>query len=247
MEGSHIFEPGQEVFAEGFGTGKISEIHADGVEETVYTIAPDDGGEPWRGVPEAAIKAVAEEPREGEQETKIAEPPSVFEELGRNFAEVTEDRREIFPILPGRFHGNLSMRARPVDPTKRKKKVRRIAKTGITDEAEARYAAEIIAEACDTILVRLKDGEDPIPAHEIPNSGLGDEPVRFDQRLGKVVPSLGEILTGSESPAAIVRLLFKGNLDALDGFYVELDQWLKEASPTEADDEDGDESAERPT
>jgi hypothetical protein len=202
------------------------------------------GAEPWRA-PAAAL-VLEEPPREGEEETAVAEPPSVFEQLGRDYAGATEDRREVFPILPGRFHGNLLMRARPVDPTKRKKKVRRIAKTGITDEAEARYAAEIIADACDCILVRLGDGEDPVPAHEVPNAGLGEEPVRFDSRLGLVVPSLGEILTGDESPASRVRLLFK-NMDALDAFYVELDQWLKESSPTE-EAEDGEEGeVERPS
>lgn len=187
--------------------------------------------------PDDSFEPLTEPREETREETIVSEPPSVFEQLGRDYAQATGDRRETFAILPGRFHGNLAMRAKPVDPTKRKKKVRRIAKTGITDEAEARYAAEIIADACECILVRLADGEDPVPAHEVPNAGLGGEPVRFDQRLGKVVPSLGEILTGDESPAAIVRLLFK-NLDALDAFYGELDQWLKEASPTE-DDEEG--------
>ena len=200
-----------------------------------YTVTPVTGGESYRAA-EFNLMAAEAQLREGEGETVISEPLSVFEQLGRDYAAASEDRRETFAILPGRFRSSLFMRARPVDPQKRKKKVRRISKTGITDEAEARYAAEIIADACDCIMVRLKDGDDPIPAHEVPKAGLGEDPVRFDQRLGKVVPSLGEILQGSEPPAAIVRLLFK-NTDALDGFYVELDQWLKEASPTEEDEE----------
>lgn len=237
MEGSG-FAIGDHVFVKDLGPGTVSDFDHDA---KIYQVDPDIGGEPWEGQPESALTPhVMHEDlalREGEEETVVSEPPSVFEQLGRDYAAKREDRREDFAILPGRFHGNLSMRAKPVDPTKRKKKVRRIAKTGITDESEARYASEIIAEACDCILVRLKDGEDPVPAHLVPNAGLGEEPVRFDHRLGKVVPSLGEILTGDESAASIVRLLFS-NMDALDGFYVELDQWLKEASPTE-DDEEG--------
>lgn len=231
---SEVFEVGQPVTFEG-NLGTITEeADADGLYKLDV---------PGRGlcVASAAHLSPAEAggpPEAPEAEgTALSEPPSVFEQLGSDYAAASEDRRETFALLPGRFHGNLSIRVRPVDPVKRKKKVRRISKTGITDEAEARYAAEIIAEACDCILVRLEDGEDPVPAHEVPGAGLGEDPVRFDQRLGKVIPSLGEILTGGESPAAIVRLLFK-NLDALDGFYAELDAWLKEASPTEGD-EDG--------
>jgi len=240
MEGSEVFEVGESVAIQPEGTIGTVAVEAD---ETGYFTISVEGEEPRRVTADNLRRYEA--PRELE-ETAVAEPPSVFEQLGKDYSTAREDRRETFPILPGRFHGNLLMRAKPVDPIKRKKKVRRIAKTGINDEVEARYAAEIIAEACDCILVRMGDGEDPMPAHLVPDSGLGDEPVRFDQRLGKVVPPLGEILTGSESPAAIVRLLFKGNLDALDAFYVEVDQWLKEASPTEGDEEDG-EGTERPS
>lgn len=236
------FESGAAVDVEGHGASTFVEVDP---QDDSYCIVDTEAGQRIR----VELSAVSEREaaREGEEETVVAEPPSVFEQLGKDYSAAREDRREDFPILPGRFHGNLVMRAKPVDPIKRKKKVRRIAKTGINDEVEARYAAEIIAEACDCILVRLGDGEDPVPAHLVPDSGLGDEPVRFDHRLGKVVPPLGEILTGSESPAAIVRLLFKGNLDALDAFYVELDQWLKEASPTEGGDEEDGEGADRPS
>src|SRR4249919_697118 len=171
MEGSEVFEVGQAVEVD----GQVGTVATEADETGHYTVSIE-GEEPIRATADR-IRA-HEAPREGEGETAVSEPPSVFEQLGRDYAANREDRREVFPILPGRFHGNLAMRARPVDPTKRKKKVRRIAKTGITDEAEARYAAEIIADACDCILVRLNDGEDPVPAHEVPNAGLGDEPVR---------------------------------------------------------------------
>jgi len=187
-----------------------------------------------------------EEPQDAASpaESHLSEPPSIFETLGAAYAQKTEDRREVFPILPGRFGGNLAMRAKPVDPDARKKKVRRLGKRGITNASELQYAAEVIAEACDAILVRMGDSEDYIEAQTVPDSGLGLDPVRFDARLGQVVPPLGKILTGGESEATMVRLLFN-NPEALDSFYIELDQWLREASPSSDDDED--EATERPT
>lgn len=238
------FDPGDRVVVSEKGPGTVA---GPDPHDGFYLINLDgdpEGAEPWRA-PAAALtpEETPQEPREPE-ESRISEPPSVFEDLGRQYVQSTEDRRETFPLLPGRFHGNLAVRVRPVDPAKRKKKVRKLMRRGgISDEREVQYAADLIAEATECIMVRLGDDEDYTPAHLVPNSGLGDEPVRFDQRLGKVIPPLGELLTGGESPATIVRLLFK-NVDALDGFYVELDQWLKEATPEDDDDED---SAERPT
>jgi hypothetical protein len=228
---SPTFVPGDDVLVEGQGPGTISDIGDDGFY--VIDLASGD-----TFTASLAQLTKVEAAREDPEDSAITEPPSVFEELGKAYDGATEDRRETFPILPGRFKGNLAMRARPVDSAKRKKKVRRMMKRGgITDEAEAQYAASLIADACDSILVRLNEGEDYKDAHTI-SEELGTDPVRFDQRLGKVIPPLGRILTGNEQPATIVRLLFK-NMEALDGFYVELDQWLKEASPTESDEDDG--------
>lgn len=233
------FEPGDTVVVSGQGNGTIDRLD----DEAGWYIVELENGTPYRAAESSLTPRVT--PSDVEPgTTAVSEPPSVFEDLGRAYERSTADRREVFPILPGRFKGNLAMRAMPVDSAIRKKKVRRIAKSGITDETEARYAAEIIADACETILVRMADGEDYVPANEVPDSGLGAEPVRFDQRLGQVVPTLGKILNGSESPAAVVRLLFK-NIDALDSFYVEIDQWLKEASPTEEGEEEGE--VERPS
>lgn len=206
------------------------------VEGYWYTVQPESGGSPYRA-PEFNLTAceTPQEPRESD-ETVISDPPTVFEDLGRAYEQATEDRRETFPILAGRFKGRLAMIARPVDAAKRKKKVRRLAKRGITDESEAQYAATVIAEACECIVVRVKDGEEYVPAHTLSDE-LGADPVRFDQRLGLVVPPLGKLLTGNEQPATIVRLLFR-NMDALDAFYTELDLWLKEAIVGEDDEED---------
>lgn len=189
--------------------------------------------------------ASPQEPQEpaSPEESLISEPPSVFETLGAQYAQKTEDRREVFPILPGRFGGNLAMRAKPIDPAKRKKAIRKLQKQGGTQEAELQHAASIIAQSCEAILVRMEDGGDYVEAQTVPNSGLGVEPVRFDARLGQVVPPLGEVLTGTESEGTIVRLLFK-NPNALDLFAGEINLWLNESSPSDEDDE---EAPERPT
>jgi hypothetical protein len=247
------FTEGQRVtVSEGVGTGPISSVEP-GEDGIFYIVDIEEGTGsakgPWRAFEDTLTLAPQPETpvdaAEGDEVPLVDEPASVFEELGEEYEQSTEDRREVFPILPGRFKGKLAVRVRPVDSSKRKKKVRRMVKRGgITDEAEAQYAATLIAEACETILVRFKDGEDYQEPHRV-SAELGDEPVRFDQRLGVIVPSLGKTLQGNEPPATIVRLLFK-NLDALDAFYTELDLWLKEALPSEGDDdEEGDE--ERPT
>lgn len=173
----------------------------------------------------------------------LAEPESVFDELGELQAEARRDDTKVLELLPGRFKGRLAVRVKRIDPKKRRKKAKKIAKRGITDEAELQYAAEIVAEATDAILYRPKDDDALVEAQTLSES-LGTEPVRFDQRLGKMLKMEG-VLSGTESAATIVRLVFK-NPEALDAFYAELDLWLREAAP---DDDDEDEGApqERPS
>lgn len=240
------FAGGDRVVVADRGAGTVREPDE---KDDFYLVDLDgdvDGDAPYRAsVAALSAEETPQEPRQ-EEETVVSEPPSIFEQLGEQYAEVSADRREVMQILPGRFNGNLAIRVRPVDPKKRKKRVRRIAKRGINDEIEANYAASIIAEATEAVLVRMADGEDYIEAQQVPNAGLGEDPVRFDQRLGKVVPKLGEVLTGSETDTGIVRLLFR-NIEALESFYLDLDLWLKEAAPSEDDDEDETEGEERPT
>lgn len=234
------FEPGQPVSVADVGDGVIRNQDPDNEGFFIVDLEkePEEGaGTVYRAAVASLTAITTEAEEEPEEEPESAEAASVFEELGQDYAEATEERRETFPLLPGRFKGRLMVKVKPVDPEVRKKKVRRIAKRGISTETEARYAAELIALATEEILVQLKDGGEHLPAHEI-SPELGPEPVRFDHRLGKVIPTLGTLLDGTQSEATIVRLLFK-NLDALEGFFSDLDRWLKEETPSE-DDEDRD-------
>jgi hypothetical protein len=181
---------------------------------------------------------------EATEEGYLAEPASVFDELGELQAEARRDDTKVLELLPGRFKGRLAVRVKRIDPKKRRKKAKKIAKRGITDEAELQYAAEIIAEATDAILYRPKDNDALVEAQTL-SDALGTEPVRFDQRLGKMLKMEG-VLSGTESGATIVRLVFK-NPEALDAFYAELDLWLREAAPDDDDDEDEGAPQERPS
>lgn len=204
--------------AEGVGAAEGPQEVPQGPQE-----AGDGASEVVEGVPEGSI---------------LAEPPSVFDELGAMQAEARKDDTKVFELIPGRFRGRLAVRCHRLDPKKRKKKVRKLAKRGVTDEVELQYAAEIIAEATDAILYRAKDSDELVEAQTLSET-LGDTPIKWESRLGLMVPPLGAVLSGGESEATVVRLLFK-NPEALDAFYQELDVWLREAAPSDDDEEDGD-------
>lgn len=172
----------------------------------------------------------------------LADPMSVFEELGELQENARRDTTKTIELLPGRFRGRLAVRVKRIDPKDRRRKAKKIAKRGITTEAELQYAAEIVAEATDAILYRPKDSDELVEAQTI-SPDLGDTPIKWERRLGVMIPTLGKVLSGSESEASVVRLLFK-NPEALDAFYGELDAWLREALPE--DDEEDEGPTERP-
>ena len=165
------------------------------------------------------------------------ETPSVLDDLRRAYQESGEERRTILPILPGRFGGNLAARIRPIPWTDQRKKARRIARQGATEESELDFAAATIAQATEEILVRNLDTGELEPMADTVDEWNG-VPVRFDDRLARVL--------GIDNPPrasrSICRLVFK-NPAALNDFYVEVNNFLTESSP--GDDEDEDE--ERPT
>lgn len=186
-----------------------------------------------------------EEPQaagEGAEGGILADPMDVFEELGELQENARRDTTKTIELLPGRFRGRLAVRVKRIDPKDRRRKAKKIAKRGITTEAELQYAAEIVAEATDAILYRPKDSDVLVEAQTI-SPELGDTPIKWERRLGVMIPTLGAVLSGSESEASVVRLLFK-NPEALDAFYGELDAWLREALPE--DDEEDEGPAERP-
>lgn len=237
------FEEGDRVTVEAVGSGTISAIEdGEGEDGRAFIVTLDGEAEsPYRAV---EGQLTAEETRDPD-ESVISEPPSVFDELASLQADAKRDEHKTMQLLPGRFKGNLSVRYGRLDPKKRKKKVRKMGKRGITDEAELQYMAEVICESAEAVLIRMADTDNFIEAQKVPESGLGEEPVRYDDRLAKILKV--DVPNGA-SAATICRLVFK-NPEALEQHYIELDQWLKEAAPNEddEDDEEGEEATERPT
>jgi hypothetical protein len=170
-------------------------------------------------------------------------PEPILDRLRAAYATAGEERRETFPVLPGRFNGSLAVECHPVDWKAVRKRVKRLMKRGQlgSEEGDLEYAAQYLVDACEQFLVRPGDGEDFKPLHEaVPR--FGPSPVRYDARLAEAI---GLSLTGNESPAQIVRVLFL-NPAALNDHFVAVDQWNKEATPSDEDD-DEDEGRERPT
>lgn len=193
----------------------------------------------------------AQRPREEEPDTEdvapgspVAPPPTNLAKLRQQYAESGEDRRETIPIAPGRFDGNLAARYHPVEWSDTRKRIRKAAKRGLSEETELNYAAGQLVKACETILIRLEDGGEFVPLHEAVPRWKDGPPVRYDSRLAEAI---GIDVPAGASPASICRLVFK-NPHALNDHYVTFDQWLREATEGDEDDEDEDGSLEdRPT
>jgi hypothetical protein len=163
-----------------------------------------------------------------------ADPLPVIETLREQYAKASEDRRETIPITPGRFNSLLGARYRPVDYGERRKRLRRLGRGGITDESELQYQAAIIAEACESIMLRPEPGADYVEAHTLVSGWKDGPPVRYDARLCEL---LKIELHGGERGPTIARLVFK-NPSALEDHFVNLDAWMKEAMASEGDEED---------
>lgn len=165
-------------------------------------------------------------------------PSPVIDRLRRQYATYDADsRRKTFDIVPGRYEGNLAFRAAPIDFEELQKKTVRAQRKGANPQAEMNFCAGVIAEACETILVRNEEG-DMVPLAEEVKEFDSTDPVRFDTRLAQAL-GLPDGHSGSE--VAICRLVFR-NKQALTATFRELLAWLGEETP---DDED--EDAERPT
>lgn len=172
-------------------------------------------------------------------------PPAIIDTLREQYASATSDRRKILEILPARFGGNLAARYQPIDwelTRKRTLKVARALAGGSQVEAELELEAATIADACESILVRTKDGGPWVELHETVEKFRAGGPVRFDQRLCE---ALGIEDTERMRQREIVRLVFK-NEAALNNHYTLLDGWLREAIDVEDEDLD-EEGDERPT
>lgn len=172
-------------------------------------------------------------------------PPSVLSRLRGAYARAQEskgDRRKTILIVPGRYEGLLGVRFRPIPWDEQRKRVMKAQRQGGgagNAEVELDYAAGVIAEACETIMLRDEASGELLPATEAVREFAGQDPVRFDSRLLSVlgidVPSADRLRGKS-----IVRLVYD-NPAALNSDFGALQAWLSEEQAGDEDDE------ERPT
>lgn len=161
----------------------------------------------------------------------VSTPPSILDGLRAQYAAADTERRLVKLILPGRFNSTLAARFSPIPFDETRRKARRMVKRGETTESELNFLAEIIAEACEEILLRPEPGGDLQPMSTL--MGLAS-PMRFDETLRAAI--------GIDAPdgiddSATVRLLFK-NPEAMTAFYTELAAWLREDTADEDDEDD---------
>lgn len=178
-----------------------------------------------------------------------AAPLPVVDRLRRAYqAQNAEERRLTVPIVPGRYGGDLAFRARPIRFEKFRKQAEKAQRRGVASaEAETAFAAKVIAECCETILI--EDQGDLRPLEEVVREFNGTGPVIFDSRLCQLLKiDLGKDSTGAprqvDAPT-IVRLVFR-NQQAMQGVLRDLLAFFAEETAGDGEDEDED-GAERPT
>jgi hypothetical protein len=171
-------------------------------------------------------------------------PDSNFERLQKQYADSEEEKRKTILIAPGRFESNLGVRCKK-GPWKdyRKRAEKLFDRGGGGTEAELRFAATTFVTCCETILYRPTDDGGLLPLHECRGAWKNGDPIGFDARLAE---ALGIELTGAESASEICRLVFK-NPAALNDAFTTLDAWLKDAIPSDGEEEDEEGEVDRPT
>lgn len=197
------------------------------ISEDLEAQAPDLAPDPSDTAPEGAAARLR----------RLA--PALVESLQEEYAAATDGtRRKTLPLLAGRFGDKLAVRYRPIDPEVQRERVLRFTKVPDSSENDLNYGAEVIAEACECVLLRDDAGK-LVPMHEL---GGATEPVRFDATLAAVLGIDKKMPIDGLADSAIVRLVFR-NPQALNQHFGVLEAWLQERAP--GDDEEGDE--ERPT
>lgn len=175
-----------------------------------------------------------------------APPPTNLARLRQQYEEAHEDRRETIPIAPGIYDGNLAARYHPIEWSATRKRLKRAARRGMSEETELNFAAGQLAKACDEILIRVEDGGDYVPLHQTVARWKDGPPVRYDTRLAEAI---GIDIPAGASAAAICRLVFI-DPHVLDAHFMQFDAWLRGviAADDDSDDEDRMEALEdRPT
>lgn len=155
-------------------------------------------------------------------------------------------RRKTIEIAPGRYH-DLAAEFKPIDWDLRRKLIREADKRGEKGhETDLRINAQLMADACISMMFRPAPGQDYAPLHTQIERFKGREPVRFDSRFAQV---LGIELIGGESQGDICRLVFAeddGGSGVFEAHYMVLNVWSLQAG-YEDDEEDEDEGGGRPT
>jgi len=198
----------------------------------------------WVPEPEAAAGAASGDEAPVEAEVDSEGPPDVVARLRAGYAAGQGERRKTIEIAPGRYH-DLAAEFKPIDWDLRRKLIRSATRRGEAGhEADLKINSQLMADACVSMKFRPAPGEDYADLHTLIDEFKDGEPIRFDNRLAKV---LGMELIGGESDADIVRLVF-GDPGVFEAHYMALNGWSLQALDVEgADEEEDDEGGERPT
>jgi hypothetical protein len=161
-----------------------------------------------------------------------AKPTNQLERLKELRRKRGEERRPLDLAIPG-YEDQLIARYRVLDHDKVEKLKRRVRKMvqAQDDDAELKGAMDTIAAACVGMFVRQEDGSLK-PMNECPSDlELGDEPIRYDERLAEVL--------GIDSEGKVRTLIFQ--MFGEEGLIIEnhfqrIDAWM--SGVNEDDDED---------
>lgn len=170
--------------------------------------------------------------------------PSILDRLRKQFAEGEQQRTKVFAIAPGRY-SDMAARYHPLDWDLRRKLSRRYERTGLlNDEANLTFQATLMADACESILIRPAPGKDYVEAHTLPElaSISGGQIIRYDSRLAAILDMHPP--EGADA-ATICRLVF-GEAGPFELHMQQLSAWSTLVAPDE-DDDDEEEGVDRPT
>lgn len=195
------------------------------------------------GVIQTPVSEPLSEPQNGSEAPEGGESPTnVLGRLRAGYAAGQADRRKTLEISPGRYH-DLAAEFKPIDYGLRRKLTRQAGRRGEAGhEADLRINAQLMADACVSMLFRPAPGKDYVQLHTLLDRYKHGDPIRFDERLAEV---LGMELIGGESEGDICRLVF-GDPGVFEAHYVLLNGWSLQAFEDD-DEEEEDEGGGRPT
>lgn len=199
----------------------------------------------WTPEQEPALTASGATETADEADPDTSGPPSIEQRLRAAYKEGQGERTKVLALAPGRFNG-LAARFGPIDWDLRRVLIRRAERKGESGpEVDLRINSTLMADACQSMLIRPEPGQDYAELHTQIERFRGGAPIRFDSRLADI---LGMDLIGGESEGDICRLLF-GDPGAFESHYISLNGWSIQAFGDDEEDEEvgEDEGGDRPT